>query len=87
MHTAFISAKYSKSRMMVNMAIPPFSDARTMYKLQQFNFKKEQTILIPVKHNHACTKEINPMPSRQFSEISKFQNFFVKNKKKSIIMV
>ena len=48
---------------------------------KQFNFKKEQTILIPVKHNHKCTKEINLMPFRQFPNISKFQNFFVKNEK------
>ena len=35
--------------------------------------KKEQMILIQVKYNHKSMKEINLMPSRQFSDISKFQ--------------
>ena len=41
------------------------------------NFKNKQTILIPVKFNHKCTKEINLMPSGQFS----FPNFLLKMKK------
>ena len=40
-------------------------------------FKTEQTILIPVKYNHTCTKEINLMPSKQFS----FKIFLLKMKK------
>ena len=43
------------------------------------NFNKEQTILIPVKDNHTCTKEINLMPSKRFSN---FKIVFVKNEKK-----
>ena len=46
-----------------------------------FNFNKEQATLIPAKYIHACTKEINLIPSRQFSDICKFQNFFIKNEK------
>ena len=30
--------------------------------------KKEQTILKPEKYNHKCMKEINILPSRQFSK-------------------
>ena len=56
----------------------PFGDAYNLYKLWQFNFKKEQTILIPVKYNHTCTKEINLMPSKRFSH---FKIFLLKMKK------
>ena len=48
------------------------------YKLKQFNFKKEQTILIPVKYNHTCMQEINLMPSKRFSN---FKIFLLKMKK------
>ena len=48
-----------------------------MYKLKQFNFKKQQTIFIPVKYNHTCTKEIHRMP---FQTIF-FSKFFDKNEK------
>ena len=47
--------------------------------------KKEQTILKREKYNHKCTKEINLMPSRRFSDISKFHIFCVKNEKKLTI--
>ena len=50
-----------------------------MYKLQQFNFEKEKTILIPAKYNHTFTKEINFL--RRFSDF-KFFFVVVKNEKK-----
>ena len=60
------------------MAVPPFRDTYNMYKLYQFNFKKEQTILIPVKYNHTCAKEINLMLFRRFFG---FKIFLIKMKK------
>ena len=33
------------------------------------------------KYNHKCTKEINQMPSRRFSDVPKFQIFLLKIKK------
>ena len=41
-----------------------------------FNFKKDQTILIPAKYNYKCSKEINLLSSGRF-----FQKFFGKNEK------
>ena len=64
---------------------PPFGDTYNMYKLQQFNFKKEQMILIPAKYNPKCTKEINLLFSRRFTVF--FPKFFSKNEKKSINLV
>ena len=55
---------------------PPFCCACTNYN--KFNFKKEQTILIPVKYNHTFTKEINLLPSRRF-----FDDFRKKKMKKN----
>ena len=44
-----------------------------------FNLKKEQSILIPAKYNHKCTKKsICCFPDDFLSE---FQNFFVKKEK------
>ena len=60
-------------------------DACTMYKLLQLNFKKEQTILIPAKHNHKCSKEINLSSPRRFYETFlidfPFKVFLLKMKK------
>ena len=59
------------------MSVSPFPLGMcTNYNNLKFK-KKEQTILIPVKYNRKSTKETNLMPSRQFSDISKFQNFFI----------
>ena len=55
----------------------PMHVPRTNYN--DFNFKQEQTILIPTKCNHKCTEEINLLPSRRFSDKMNFKNFFVKN--------
>ena len=60
---------------------PPLWGYIQHVQIIKFNFKKEQTISIPVKYNDTCTKEINLTPSKRFSDISKFQNFFVKNEK------
>ena len=62
----------------VTLVPPPFGDTYNLYKLQQFNFKREQTILIPLKYNHMYTKEINLMPSKQFYN---FKFFLLKMKK------
>ena len=62
---------------MLRQSLPPFGDTYNLYKLKQFNFKKEQ-ILIPVKYNHTYTKEINLMPSKRFSN---FKMFLLKMKK------
>ena len=54
---------------------PPFSDACTMYKLQQLKFEKERMILITAKYTHNCTKHNNLLPSKQFSKA--FLNFII----------
>ena len=58
-----------------------FGDTYNMYKLQQFNLKKEQIISISVKYNHPCTKEINLMPYRRFLTHLNFKFFLLKMKK------
>ena len=60
-----------------------------MHNLLQLNFKEEQTILIPAKYNHKCTKEIKILPFRLFSKtfLNKFQNLFSWKWKNSINLV
>ena len=43
--------------------------------------KSKRFFYTRVKYNHTCMKEVNLMPSKRFSDISKFQNFVVKNEK------
>ena len=52
------------------MLVPPILGIHTTYI--NYNNLISKTILMPVKYNHTCTKEINLMLSRQFSDISKF---------------
>ena len=59
--------------------IPPFAMHVPSTIFNNFYFKKEQTILMPAKYNHKCTKEIYLLPSRRFSNIFKF--FLLKMKK------
>ena len=64
------------------MAVPPhFCDSCTMCKLYQLTFKKGQMILMSGKYNHKSTKAIDLLPSREFSDFSKFQHIFVKSEK------
>ena len=63
---------------MLHQSPPPLGIHTTCTNYDNLISKKEQTILIPVKYNHACTKEINLMPSKRFSN---FKIFLLKMKK------
>ena len=53
-----------------------------MYRLQQLNFEKGQTILKPEYYNHKCMKKINLMAFQKiFFSLNEFQNYFLKNEK------
>ena len=64
---------------------PPMGIHTTCTNYNNLISKKSKRYFIPVKYNRTCTKEVNLMPSKQFSDISKFQNFFGKNEKKKSI--
>ena len=74
---------------LVWQSLPPFPMHVSCTNNSNFNFKKEQTILIIAKYNHKWMKEINLLASRRFSKTClNFKIVLLKiKKKKSINMV
>ena len=65
------------------MAICPlFAIHVACINYNNFNLKKEQTILILAKYNHTCTKEIKLFLFRRFFDLMHFKSFLLKMKKK-----
>ena len=62
---------------------PPFAMHVPCTNYNDFNLKKKQTILIPIKYNYKFTNEINLLPSRRFSNFNFF--FLLKMKKNRLL--